>query len=83
VFCGDWKGIAQFTAGRGGHVYYKRTIYVCERTRSARVRFVVRPAELGPSGKYQYRLKVGRHDTNGNVTRWTHSLYGNFSYTRD
>jgi hypothetical protein len=82
VFCGTWKAIAQFTAGTGQVVYYKRTIYVCERTRNARVRFVVRPSQLGPSGKYQYRLKVGRHDANGNVTRWTHSLYGNFRFTR-
>ena len=79
VFCGQWKAIVQFTAGTGGQRFYTRTIYICERKRAANVRFVIRASQLGQDGRYAYRLKVGRHDAAGNVTRWTHSLTGNFT----
>ena len=80
IFCGNWKAIVELTAGINGQRSYTRTIYVCAETKTARVRFVIRRGQLGPDGKYQYRLKVGRHDANGKVVRWTHSLYGNFRF---
>jgi hypothetical protein len=79
IFCGPWQGVVQFTAGTAGKRFYTRTVYVCENTEYANVRFTVRPGQLGPNGNYQYRLKVGRHDSDGYVTRWTHSLVGTFS----
>jgi hypothetical protein len=79
VFCGQWEAIVQFTAGIGGQRVYTKTIYICESRRSANVRFVIRPSQLAQDGRYAYRLKVGRHDANGNVTRWTHGLTGNFT----
>lgn len=78
VFCGDWKAIVEFTAGIGGQRVYTKTIYVCETRRTVRVRFTIRPSQLSQFGRYQYRLKVGRHDNSGRVTRWTHSITGNF-----
>lgn len=79
VFCGPWEAIVQFTAGIGGQRVFTKTIYVCESRRSANVRFVIRPSQLAQSGRYAYRLKVGRHDADGDVTRWTHALTGNFT----
>jgi hypothetical protein len=80
IFCGDWKAIVEFTAGIRGQRVYTRTIYACATTRRATVRFVIRPSNLQENGRYQYRLKVGRHDNSGRVTRWTHSLVGFFRY---
>ncbi len=79
VFCGNWKGVVQFTAGTQGRNYVTRSVYVCQTTESAVVRFTVRPGELGPRGNYQYRIKVGRHTADGSVTRWTHALTGSFT----
>ena len=50
VFCGNWKGVVQFTAGTQGRNYVTRSVYVCQTTESAVVRFTVRPGELGPGG---------------------------------
>ena len=80
VFCGPWKGIVQFTAGIKGHRFVERTVYVCQSQETAIVQFRVRPSQLGPEGNYQYRIKVGRHDATGHVTRWTHSLTGSFQF---
>jgi len=79
IFCGNWKGVVQFTAGTQGKRYVTRTVYVCENTESETVRFTVRPNQLGPNGNYQYRIKVGRHDADGDVVRWTHALTGSFA----
>ncbi len=81
IFCGPWKGVVQFTAGTAGRRYVTRTIYVCDNTETARVSFKVRPSQLGPDGNYQYRIKVGRHDADGDVTRWTHSMTGTFQFS--
>jgi hypothetical protein len=80
IFCGDWRAIVEFTAGIRGQRVFTRTIYVCERPTRATVRFVIRPRNLQENGRYQYRLKVGRHDNSGRVTRWTDSLIGHFRY---
>jgi hypothetical protein len=79
IFCGNWKAVVQFTAGINGKRYVTRTVYVCDVKDSARVTFKVRPAQLGPDGNYQYRIKVGRHDADGDVVRWTHGLTGTFT----
>ena len=81
VFCGDWKAIVEFTAGIGGQRVYTKTIYVCSVKQAATVKFTLRPSALAEHGRYAYRLKVGRHDNAGKVTRWTHSVTGNFRYS--
>jgi hypothetical protein len=80
VHCGNWYGVARFTAGINGQRYVTRTVYICQTTKSANLRFVVRPSQLGPEGNYQYRIQVGRHSDDGTVTRWTHALTGSFRY---
>jgi hypothetical protein len=79
VYCGDWKGIAQLTIGTQGVRVLTKTKYICERASSTTVSFAVSGANLPVDGRYQYTLKVGRHDSDGNPTRWTHSLHGFFN----
>src|SRR4051794_7685673 len=73
VFCGDWKGVAQLQVGTAGVPVLHRTKYICERARSTDVTFAVSAGQLPVRGKYEYTFKVGRHDRDGNVTRWTHA----------
>jgi hypothetical protein len=80
VFCGNWYGVARFTAGIHGQRYVSRTVLICQDTRHANLRFVVHPSELGPEGNYQYRIQVGRMTASGGVARWTHALTGSFRY---
>jgi hypothetical protein len=79
VYCGDWKGIAQLTVGTQGVRVLTKTKYICERATSTTVSFAVSGNQLPVDGRYQYTIRVGRHDANGNVTRWTHSLSGFFT----
>ena len=81
VYCGDWKAIVEFTAGIGGQRVFTKTIYVCSVRQAANVKFTLRASHLAEHGRYAYRLKVGRHNNAGRVTRWTHSLTGNFRYS--
>ncbi len=79
IICGRWSTIVQFTAGTGGQRVFTKTIYVCESSTRASVRFTLKPAQLAEDGNYQFRLKVGRHNNNGDVTRWTDSIVGSFT----
>jgi hypothetical protein len=79
VYCGDWKGIVQLQVGTQGVAVYRATKYICERASSTNVTFTLSGSRLPVRGKYEYTLKVGRHDRDGNVTRWTHSLHGFFN----
>src|SRR4051812_21144115 len=79
VFCGDWKGIAQLTIGTQGVRVLTKSKYICERASSTTISFAVSGSSLPVDGRYQYTLKVGRHDRDGNATRWTHSLHGFFT----
>ena len=78
VYCGDWKGVAALKVGTQGVRVLTRAEYICETGGSTMVRFVISGSQLPVSGRYQYTLLVGRHDADGNVTRWTHSLSGFF-----
>ncbi len=79
IYCGQWKGIVTLQIGTQGQPVYRATKYVCERASSTDVSFVLSGSKLPVTGKYEYTLKVGRHDRDGNVTRWTHSLHGLFT----
>jgi hypothetical protein len=79
IYCGDWKGIVQLQIGTQGVPVYRATKLVCERATSTDVSFTVSGSKLPVTGKYEYTMKVGRHDHDGNVTRWTHSLHGLFT----
>jgi hypothetical protein len=79
VYCGDWKGIAQLTIGTQGVRVLTKTKYICERASSTTVNFAIAGGALPVDGRYQYTIKVGRHDREGNATRWTHSLHGFFT----
>jgi hypothetical protein len=78
VFCGQWKGVAELQVGTQGVAVLHRRKYICERAQSTDVTFTISGSSLPVRGKYEYTFKVGRHDKNGNPTRWTHSLHGFF-----
>ena len=79
IQCADWKGIAALKVGTQGVRILTRALYICEYGGTANVRFTISGDQLPVDGKYQYTLLVGRHDADGNVTRWTHSLSGFFT----
>jgi len=79
IQCGDWKGIAALKVGTQGVRVLTRALYICENGGSTNVRFTISGSQLPVDGKYQYTILVGRHDADGNVTRWTHSLSGFFT----
>ena len=79
IWCGSWQAIVQFTAGTRGAQVYRKTVYVCESSSKADVRFTLASRQLAEDGLYQYRLKVGRHDESGRVTKWTDSVVGDFT----
>jgi hypothetical protein len=79
IQCSDWKGIAALKVGTQGVRVLTRALYICENGGSTNVRFTVSGDQLPVDGKYQYTILVGRHDADGNVTRWTHSLSGFFT----
>ena len=79
IQCGDWKGIAALKVGTQGVRVLTRAVYICEDGGSTNVRFTISGSQLPVDGKYQYTILVGRHDADGNVTRWTHSLSGFFT----
>jgi hypothetical protein len=83
IWCGSWQAIVQFTVGTRGSQVYRKTIYVCESKDSANVKFIISAAQLRASGHghYQYRIKTGRHDKAGRVTKWTDSVAGDFDYS--
>ena len=78
VHCGDWKGVAALKVGTQGIRVLTRAEYICEYGGDTTVRFAISGSQLPVDGRYQYTLLVGRHDADGNVTRWTHSLSGFF-----
>src|SRR3954469_21752931 len=78
VYCGDWKGVAALKVGTQGVRILTRAEYICEAGGSTPGRFSISGSQLPVSGRYQYTMLVGRHDADGNVTRWTHSLSGFF-----
>ena len=78
IQCGDWKGVAALKVGTQGVRVLTRALYICEYGGSTTVRFAISGDQLPVDGNYQYNLLVGRHDADGNVTRWTHSLSGFF-----
>ena len=79
IHCGDWKGIAALKVGTQGVRVLTRAIYICETGGDTNVRFTISGSQLPVDGRYQYTFLVGRHDADGNVTRWTHSLSGFFN----
>src|SRR4051794_15635397 len=79
VHCGDWKGVAALKVGTQGVRVLTRALYICETGGDSTVRFAVSGDQLPVDGKYQFTILVGRHDSDGNVTRWTHSLSGFFT----
>ena len=79
IQCSDWKGIAALKVGTQGVRVLTRALYICENGGSTNVRFTIAGDQLPVTGKYQYTILVGRHDADGNVTRWTHSLSGFFT----
>src|SRR5690349_4375137 len=78
IQCGDWKGVAALKVGTQGVRVLTRALYICEYGGTTNVRFTVSGDQLPVSGRYQYTFLVGRHDADGTVTRWTHSLSGFF-----
>ena len=79
IHCGDWKGVAALKVGTQGVRVLTRALYICENGGDTTVRFTVAGDQLPVDGTYQYTILVGRHDADGNVTRWTHSLSGFFT----
>jgi hypothetical protein len=79
IHCGDWKGIAALKVGTQGVRVLTRAIYICDAGGDTDVRFTISGSQLPVDGRYQYTFLVGRHDADGNVTRWTHSLSGFFN----
>ena len=73
------KAAATVAVDRGAVTTEVATTGTVQPAQTRSLSFAVSGSQLPVDGKYQYTILVGRHDANGNVTRWTHSLSGFFT----
>ena len=83
IYCGKWKGIAVFHVGKGGQGVFDKTTLICNTAKRTTVHFVLSVSELQRYGygTYEYSLRVGRHDADNKVTRYTDSFNHLFTYS--